>query len=465
MPRPDARPRGANPRRHALEIVSAALAGRAFVQDQVDALARSGRLSKPDLGLAAEIAYTTVRRLATLDAVLAPLSSRPLEDLQPALLNILRCAACQLLFLDRIPAHAAVDEAVRLARSTGHGRASGFINAVLRQLTRSVSRGAQPAGPATRRLPLASGQWLVFTYDVLPTEADAAARLAAVHSFPPWLAARWLGRYGAAETERLFALANTPAPACLRPNAGLLTPRELLQLLRKEGVEASLSQSGRTARLAPHTRVQDLGVFQAGLAQPQDDSAAAVALFANPQPGQAVLDLCAAPGGKTTHLLELAPGARVTAVDLTAQKLRMVEENVRRLGLPAPELVHAEGEAFCKAHPDAFDTVLLDAPCSNSGVLRRRPEARWRLTAAAIRELAALQGRLLRAALAAVKPGGSVVYATCSIEPEENQELVRACARETGAALEDEKAILPTEEGDGAYMARLRRAAGPGGVA
>ena len=274
---------------------------------------------------------------------------------------------------------------------------------------------------------------------------------------------RWLARYGNARTRELCAAGNDPPPVFARPNTLRTTPGELLDALAEEGVAAAVSPSGRTVRLPPRCRIRELKALRDGLLQVQDDRSAAVAPLLSPAPGECVLDLCAAPGGKTCHLAELMQNrGRIVAVDSSAKRLKRVVENVQRMGLRIIATVAADGAEFALQNRMAFDRALLDAPCSNTGVLRRRVEARWRLSDQALSALVKAQHRLLEATLQSIRPGGTLVYSTCSLEPEENGQLVRSVLRlNPEFRLDAEQLFLPERDGgDGVYMARILRAEG-----
>lgn len=457
-----------NPRRHAIEIVSQALSpsGGGFAQDLLDDRLSHARLKPEDRRLAAELSYGVIRRLGTLDAVLDAYASKPVAKLDAAVRQILRVGVYQLLFLERVPHHAAVDESVRLARATGNRRATGFVNAVLRAISRDVTFSERPDPSRPREsFELFPGRAGTFGRTVLPSPTRLTAWLAASESFPEWLLGRWLARYGTSRTRELCAIANQPPPLFARPNLLRTSAEELLAVLREDGVEAALSPSGRTVRLPPHTKVARLRSFQEGLLQVQDDTSAAVAPFLAPEPGETVLDLCAAPGGKTCHLAELMGGrGRIAAVDSSKERLQRVVENVQRMDHRIVATVESDGADFAIQHQSKFDRVLLDAPCSNTGVLRRRVEARWRLSEKAIAALARQQRTLLTAGLRPLKPGGVLVYSTCSLEPEENSDLVASALRGTpGFELDEETSLLPERDGgDGGYMARIVRTGASG---
>lgn len=447
-----------DPRRHAIEVASLALSGRAFVQEEINA--RSAQLSPPDRRLLAEIAYGVVRRRLTLDCVLEAFSSRPLKRVEPAVLQTLRAAAFQILFMDRVPPHAAVNEAVRLTRATGHGNATGFVNAVLRQILRSARRTASAHGEPECRVPRDEG-WALFSKPVLPSAKDRAAYLSAAYSYPEWAVRRWVERFGEEQAVEIMRVSNLPPRPSLRPNVSRLDADTLVQRLAEEGVDAHVAEGGRVVELPPGANLLELEAFARGDFQPQDDSAARVAPLLGPRPGERILDLCAAPGGKATHLAELSGGkARVDAVDLSREKLQLLRANLQRLGLEGVDCIAGDAAAFARERPGAYDAALLDAPCSNSGVLRRRAEARWRLSEQSVRELVEMQANLLDAAAAALKPAGRLVYSTCSLEPEENQEAARRVADARGLEIAEEIQTLPTPEHDGAYAALLRRREG-----
>ena len=452
----------ADPRRCAIEIVERALSARgAFAQELLSERLAKTHFKVEDRRLCAELTYGVIRRLATLDAVIAAYADAPFERIEPAARHILRLGIYQLLFLDRVPDHAAVDESVRLAHAMGSGRASGFVNGVLRALARDVRFAERADADRPREsFELLPGRACTFGRPVLPPPARLAAWLAASQSFPEWLMGRWLARCGTTRARQLCAVSNAPPPLFVRPNCLRTATDALRRALAEEGVEAAPSVSGRTLRLPPHTIPDRLMTFREGLFAVQDDAAAQTAPFLDPQPGEKVLDLCAAPGGKTCHMAELMENrGEIVAVDASRRRHARLRENMQRLGCNNVTVVEADAADFAVQHRGRFDRVLLDAPCSNTGVLRRRVEARWRLSDAALAQRVALQRKLLGAALLAVKLGGRLVYSTCSLEPEENGELVAAVlASAEGFRLDEERQLEPERDGgDGIYMARIVR--------
>lgn len=414
---------------------------------------------KRDRALATELVYGALRRRNALDFVLAKLSSRPLDQVQPRLLWILRLGAYQLLYLDRVPAHAAVDEAVRQASIRGHKGLTGFVNAVLRNLARRLADGSL----------------------ALPgREGGLEAYLTVTESHPAWLVRRWLSELGPEPTEVICRLDNEPAPTGVRVNRLKNDRLELAERLRAEGVtvtETALAPDGLI--IDDYSSLPELAAFREGRFFVQDEAAMLVAPLLDPRPGETLVDACSAPGGKATHLAELAGDqARVLAVELVREKLPQIVENCRRLGLGGVAPVHGDARRLPDFAPGPVQGVLVDAPCSGLGVLRRRPDSRWRKRPEDPAALAPLQLSLLDAAAKVVVPGGRIVYSTCTIARTENEEVVRAflaahpdfratdlrpflptALRDEPGAASGELQLLPSAHGtDGFFMARFDRA-------
>lgn len=426
---------GLAPRRAAMRILLATAQGMPFDA----ALARhAAPLADADRRLAHELAAGVLRRRGDLDARLMPLARRGWSSVDPAIREVLRVGAYQLVALDRVPPHAAVSTAVELARAEGGEKAAKFVNALLRNL------GGRAAPPA----------WAL----------DPAAHLAALHSHPEWLVRRWVARYGAADTALLLDHDNTPPPLVLQPARASF--EALGARLAAAGLEAGPAPFGAGWRCPP-MRVAELPGYAAGDFFVQDPGHALVARFAGAAPGLVAYDACAAPGGKALALGR--DGARVLAADRNLDRVRRLAHNLARAGSGREHAVVADAR-----HPPlaAAGLVLLDAPCLGTGTFARHPDARWRVTEAALASRAALQAELLRAVAGVVRPGGWLVYATCSLEPEENEMQVERFLAEDGRFVRDPHPALPAEllsaagdlqvlphrhHVDGAYAARLRR--------
>ncbi|HET6578064.1 MAG TPA: transcription antitermination factor NusB [Gemmatimonadales bacterium] len=407
--------------------------GRPFDQALEDAVRR---LADPDRRLAHEIAAGVLRRQRELDTSLARFVQRGWQAVSPSLQNILRIGAYQLSALDRVPDHAAVSTTVQLARETAGARSSGFVNAVLRKVA------AAPALAAEER----------------PTSLPER------YSHPDWLVERWLRRFGPEETERLLRWNNAPPQLVLQPARSSL-----------DDLEKRWSRSGIPVRPAPwgaglvtdRSRPDELPGFDEGAFFVQDPAQALLTWFVDPPADATVADLCAAPGGKSLALGRLVH--RLAAMEKHSRRAQRLMSNLARAGSGREAVL--VGDALRPPLRRA-DLVLLDAPCLGTGTFARHPDARWRVSPEALSSLAEHQSRLLDAASAIVRPGGLLVYATCSLEPEENDQQVTAFlgrhaafrrepSPEFPAALTSpagDLTVLPQRHGmDGAYAARLRR--------
>ena len=440
-----------------LTFVEAARTGE-FATHLLEKTLDRTRLSEPDRRLAAELVHGVARRQGTLDALVQPLLQRPLSELEDGLRWILRLGAYQLVLLGGIPPHAAVHETIETAKRCGEPRWAGFANGVLRSLSRMVTDQTQTHSAADA-VPLVDGTYRTLTSPLLPNpEANPLGYFASAFGFPQWLAERWAQRDSTDELSRLGFWFNAQPPLTVRVNLLRTTRDGLSQRWREDGVTAEPGTQPEILRLEDRVRVERLPGYDEGHFSVQDESAAGAARLLDPQPGEAVLDLCAAPGGKSTHMAELMRNTgRIVAADVDAARVSRIAENAARLGLGIIEPLTIRRD-LSDLPEGPFDAVLVDVPCSNTGVLGKRPEARWRLQPADLEELAVLQQSLLQAALLRTRPGGRVVYSTCSIEPEENAAVVQAVlAGNSGWQLERESLHLPGQPADGAYQARLVR--------
>jgi 16S rRNA (cytosine967-C5)-methyltransferase len=446
-----------NARSLALQVLLDCRRHDAFVQEILDQRLGESPLPPPDRRLLTQLAYGVLRRRGTLHALLRPFVRRQPNQVEPWLWDALGLGAYQLALLTHIPPHAALNETVELAALYGRREAKGFLNGVLRKVASLVTDDRTEA-PAADVLPLEQGHYRCLAQPVLPDPATHPVEyLSAGFSLPPWLALRWHERYGVEECRRLGFWFAGPAPLTLRCNPLRCTREELLRRLEEAQVAVEAGTHPQAVRLRDNVPIRELPGYDSGWFCVQDESAMRVASALAPEPSESVLDLCAAPGGKATHLAELmGDRGRVVACDADARRLAIVQELARRLGLASVETCLLSEEQ--SAPPGPFDKVLVDVPCSNTGVLGRRPEARWRLRPEDLRHLVALQARLLRQGIDRVRPGGVVVYSTCSIEPEENRGVVEAVVKEVPEMrLEADEAAVPGRPADGGYWARLRR--------
>jgi 16S rRNA (cytosine967-C5)-methyltransferase len=334
---------------------------------------------------------------------------------------VLWVALYQMLFLERIPQFAAVNEAVQQAHRWHHRRQAGMINGVLRTILRSLTPPQKGRPPISREaIPTGPDSYRVADKPVFPSpQGDPAGYLAAAYSLPHDLARRWIEQFGGLDGAIPIAMqADMRAPLIVRVNRLRTGMADMLAGLRAAGIDAQPHANGHSIVLVDFFNVQDLQAFHEGLIQPQDPTATAVGLAAAPLAGQKVLDFCAAPGTKTTHMAELMDNkGAIVALDVTPHKLAAISANCRRLGIDIVTVRPAEEAGGLE--PDSFDVVLADVPCTNTGVLARRAEARWRFSDSAMAGVLQTQRTLARAAAHFVRPGGRLVYSTCSIEPQE----------------------------------------------
>jgi 16S rRNA (cytosine967-C5)-methyltransferase len=383
-------------RAEAARVVERTLQSRSPVDLFLEAA--SVRCDPRDVGLLWELVLGTLRWLRRLDHVLALASDRPLDRIEPTLLAPLRIGAYQLLFLDRVPSHAVVNEAVEHAMSLTHRGGASFVNAVLRRIARDSSLGAWPI-----------------------EETDPVRRLAIEFSHPDFLVERWWQRLGEDLTERLLEANNRPKPMHLlafRDRGG----RELLaESLIDEGCEveaSSLSPLGLKVRGGSPLETE---AYRRGDFYVQDEAAQAASLLPLPAPGERVLDVAAAPGGKSFALLAHEPRIECFLADAAIDRLGMLRANLRRMDRPAPVLA---ADARRPPFASLFDRVVVDAPCTGTGTLRKHPELKWRLSPSEVGRLAAQSQALVESSSELVRPGGLLVVITCSLEEEENEQVM-----------------------------------------
>jgi 16S rRNA (cytosine967-C5)-methyltransferase len=395
---------GATGRILAFEVLLRVDAGGAYASRALDAaLAEAGALDPREAGLATELVYGTLRRALSLDAALAAHSRRPIGDLDPGARVALRLGAYQLLHL-RTPAHAAVGETVALAKRVDHGRAAGYVNAVLRALARAPAPAAAP-----------------------PLAADPSGHVALAEATPRWLAEEWVAWLGPEEALALARAMNAPAPLCARSR----DRDALLARVRAAGLSAEPAARSPDGIVLAGASASDLARAAAGLPfQVQDEAAQLVSLFAaGDLRGRRarVLDACAAPGGKAFHLAELlAAGSEVVAIELHPRKADDLAREAARRGL-AVRVVCADASRPVPGLAEAsFDAVLVDAPCAGLGTLRRHPELKLRRAPGDLPRLAALQREILAATARYARPGAPVTYSVCSLSRAEGPEVAAA---------------------------------------
>lgn len=433
-----------------------------FAQELISERCLRIDLSKLDKRLLTELTYGVILHRLSLDTLITFFSKVPLQKIEPWILHALRLGLYQIVYLDRIPVSAAVNTSVELVkRLVRRPDAVKFTNAILRSAERSIqNRSAQeqevvdPRKATYRR----ENIWCVFQYPILPDPLKQSSSYIAInYNHPEWLVNRWVGRHGGEKTIEICKANNHIPKLFLRINHKKISTQEFVILLNKYGISPEIVNDA----VMIHTMVvPEIPGFLEGLFYVQDISAMKVAHFLKLEKPDIVLDMCAAPGGKATHISELlGDTGRVYALDISQKRLRLLKENCVRMGIHNIRIVCGDASGNMVPFTMKFDRILIDAPCSNTGVFSRRVEARWRLREDDIPRLASLQYSILQTGAALLKPHGILVYSTCSIEPEENQDVVKKfLTDEPQFSLDEELCYLPgREEGNGGYMARLRR--------
>jgi 16S rRNA (cytosine967-C5)-methyltransferase len=450
-----AEPAKANVRELACEILLQVDARKAYADILLDQTLRLHALSDLDRALLTELVYGTLRWRGKIDAELGRRLQRPLEKADGALRNLLRLAGYQLLFLEKIPDYAAVNEAVELAKLRRGAKAAGFVNGVLRSFLRDKTRESAP-NPAARSV-------------------DA---IAVEYSHPVWLVQRWIDELGLDAARDLMRANNQRAPLSLRVNLLRSSREELLQRFTAAGIQAATGgYSPQAVLVQPAGAVENLPGFSTGLFQVQGEASQLIGFLLAPMPGERVLDACAAPGGKTAHLAELMNDrGELIAIDRSAPGIEKIRRNLARLEIRSVRVMQADaGDDLPGLEPESCDRILLDAPCSGLGTLRAHPEIKWQRTESDLQRLSRLQAKLLRRAALNLKPGGVMVYSTCTLSRAENERNIELFLTEHREFELEEAArylplqarhmvqgafyqALPQRDGtDGFFAARLRK--------
>ena len=412
-----------------------------------------------------DLAMGTLRNRVAIDLVITKTADVQIKRIPSKILNIVRIAAYELIYCPRIPVYAVVNESVEACKSVAGRKQASFINAVLRSISSHIIDREVPLAQAvkSKTIPQALSCGCQFDFDILPDFAKSVAEyLANAFSLPRWLIEEWIDEYGAEKTEQICFASNRRPSIYIRPNILKTTAAELAGKLKQAYVDLQII-NGSMIQLKSPKLITKLPGFAAGLFTIQDICATKAAELLNPEAGWSILDLCAAPGTKTTQLAELTKDkSSIIATDIDSRRLERLRENIQRLKLKSIRIIkydQLKDEQVKRNGP--FDCVLLDVPCSNTGVLAKRPEVRFRITKGAIKKLVKRQADLLKKAAEVLKPDGKICYSTCSIQRAENSLLIKEfLQKNTNFNLESESLILPSAaqpDCDGAYAAILKR--------
>jgi 16S rRNA (cytosine967-C5)-methyltransferase len=447
--------RSGNVRKQAVDILVRVELDKAYADILLDQVLQTGNISDKDRSLLTEIVYGTLRWRGRIDFHLKQLTRRSFEETDPFIKNLLRITLYQIRFLDRVPEYAALNEAVNLAKMHAGSRVSGFVNGIIRNLMRT-NRTPTPPDP----------------------ESCGVAALAGYWSHPEWLINEWLEYLGRADVTPLLTANNRQAPLLLRANICRTDRQALLMAFKSQRIEA-LPANWSPQGIVVHSQVpiERLSGYEDGFFQVQGEASQLVSYLLDPQPGEKILDVCAAPGGKTTHIAELMDDkGQVTATDCSPKGVGKIDENAMRLGLRSIRTIQADmTKQVAAARDTIYDRILVDAPCSGLGTLRSHPEIKWNRGIADVLRLSELQRKILGQAASYLKPEGVLVYSTCTLTAHENERVVNdflACHKEF--VLEDAARYLPDQakqlvrenffmalphkhNTDGFFAARLRR--------
>jgi 16S rRNA (cytosine967-C5)-methyltransferase len=421
---------------------------KAYADILLDQALRSNRLDERDRALLTELTYGTLRWRGTIDSRLSENLTRTLDKVDARLLNLLRLTCYQLIYLERIPVYAAVNEAVELAKAHGGRKTAGFVNGVLRSFLRMRPQADQSHGNS------------------LPVQ----------YSHPEWLVERWVDEFGLDVAPALMRANNERAPIVLRANALKISREELLDRFQSAGIEAA------AAAFAPHGivlragSVETLPGFAEGLFQVQGEASQLVSHLLSPRPGERILDACAAPGGKSTQLAELMrDDGQIVAIDTSERGIGKIRQNIQRLGLKSVRPICADAtDQLPELGKARYDRILVDAPCSGLGTLRAHPEIKWHRDERDIQRLSLLQSKILVRVAPTLKPGGILVYSTCTLTRDENDSNIEGLLARGEFELQDAARYLPDQakhmvrgkyfqalphrdNTDGFFAARLRK--------
>lgn len=384
----------------ALKVLYKVEKENAYSNIALDEELNKNKLDAKDIGLASEIVYGTITWKITLDEIIKKYSKIKLNKISIWILNILRTGIYQILFLDKVPKSAVVNEAVKLAKRYGHNASSGFVNAILRKVSKQ-------------------------DFDELNNIKDICKRLSVTTSHPEWLVKRCLEEFDEEFVSNLFVDNNKTAENTLRVNTLQISREELIEKLEAKGINCKKGMLESTIYVSNLKNVAHLKEFKEGLFIMQDEVATLASVVLNPKEGENVLDACAAPGGKTTHLAQIMENkGQITAWDLYVHRVKLIEENYERLGINIIKAEEKDATQFDQNLENKFDKILLDAPCSGLGVIRRKPDIKYQRKEEDIGQIKDLQIKILNNVCKYLKLGGEMVYSTCTILKEENEEIV-----------------------------------------
>lgn len=392
-----------------------------------------GKLNEKDIGLISQIVYGTTTWKLTLDTIIEKYSKIKLKKISPWIINILRMGIYQIIFLDKIPKHSAVDESVNLAKKYGNKGSVGFVNAVLRKITKN-------------------------DYEELFLIEDEIDKISKTQSMPTWIIEELLKNNSIEQVNEICKNLNLKPELSIRINRLKTDKNQLIQMLNNKSIECSSGKLEDFLILKNAKNIEEIEEFKNGFFTVQDESAGLTCLILNPQKGEKILDACSAPGGKTTYIAELMENfGNIEAWDIYEHRINLIKENCKRLGI---EIVNTKLHDASKSlgKEEKYDKILLDVPCLGIGVIKRKPDIKWQRKKEDIDEISKIQYDILQNCSKYLKPRGILVYSTCSILKEENEDIIdRFLKNNLDFELQRMEKISPDKEQDGFFICRLQR--------
>ena len=390
----------------------------------------SQKLNEKDIGLISQIVYGVTTWKLTLDTIIQKHSKIKLKKISPWILNVLRMGIYQIIFLDKIPKSAAVDESVNLAKRYGHKPSSGFVNAILRKVEKS-------------------------DYEELYKIEDEKEKISKTQSMPIWIIEELLKNNTIEEVNKICESLSLKPELSIRVNKIKTTKRELVEKLESQNIQYKNGELEDFLILQNVKNIERIPEFKQGLFTVQDESAGLAALTLNPKKGETVLDACSAPGGKTTYLAELMENeGKIDAWDIYEHRIKLINENCQRLGI---NIVQTYLQDAQQQSNKKYDKILLDVPCLGIGVIKRKPDIKWQRKQEDIQSISQIQYNILKNCAKLLNKGGELVYSTCSILKDENEDVINKFIKENdGFEVVTKNEIMPSKEHDGFFICKLK---------
>lgn len=394
--------------------------------------AKREKLSVKDVNFISEMVYGVVTWKLTIDTILAKHSKIKINKISKWVKMILRIGIYQIVFLDKVPKRAAVNESVNLCKKYGY-KSVNFVNAILRKVEKS-------------------------DYEELSKIENEVERISTMYSIPVWMVEKLLQEYGSQKAEEICIHSNQKPKMTIRVNTLKTTIQELKAKLEQREIQYEQADLENFLSIKQIKGISNLDLFQEGFFTIQDEGAGNIGYFVNPKENERVLDACSAPGGKTTHLAEFMKNkGKIEAWDLHVNRVKLVEQNAKRLGISIITTKQKDALQYEEKYKEKFDKILLDVPCMGLGVIKRKPDIKWKKTKEDIADLVRVQKEILQICSQYLKPGGEIVYSTCSILKEENEKVIEEFIHGKAFDIIEQKNILPEQNTDGFFMCKLRK--------